>query len=90
MWNLIPEFKPRVQEVWKTELKRTKMYKLVGKMNKTKSVLQRLNKERFSYIEGKEEIAMARLIECQEKIQKDRRNGELINEEIRLLQESKK
>nr|XP_016468656.1 PREDICTED: uncharacterized protein LOC107791160 [Nicotiana tabacum] len=88
MWSLIPEFKPRVQEVWKKELKATKMYKLVGKLNRTKSVLQRLNKERFSDVEGKAETAMASLIECQEKIQKDPRNAELIIEEIKLMQES--
>ncbi|XP_075108885.1 uncharacterized protein LOC142180721 [Nicotiana tabacum] len=88
MWSLLPEFKTKVQKVWKTELKGTKIYKLVGKMNITKYVLQRLNKERFSVIEGNAEIAMARLINCQEKIQKDPRNADLINEEVSLLQES--
>ncbi|XP_016440508.2 uncharacterized protein LOC107766271 [Nicotiana tabacum] len=51
MWSVILEFQTRVKEVWEKEIQGTQMYKLVGKLNRTKNVLQRLNKERFSNVE---------------------------------------
>lgn len=88
MWSVIPEFQTRVQEVWEKEIQGTQMYKLVGKLHRTKSILQRLNKERFSYVEKRAETTMAKLTECQGKIQKDPKNVELIKEEGRWMKES--
>lgn len=88
MWNLLPDFKERIQANQRTDNKGTKIYQLVGKLNRMKVVLKRLNKESFSDVEAKAEAAMTSLMECQVKIQKDPRNVALINEEVRLLQES--
>ncbi|XP_070009962.1 uncharacterized protein [Nicotiana sylvestris] len=88
MLSVIPEFQTRVQEVCEKNIQGAQMYKLVGKLNRTKSVLKRLNKERFSGAEKRAKTAMVNLTECQEKIQKDPRNAELIEEEIRLMKEN--
>lgn len=82
MWSILPEFQIKVQEVWKKEIHGTKMYQLIGKLNKTKSVLMKLNKKRFSDVERRAEAAMEQLTECQRKIQNDPRNVELIEEEV--------
>ncbi|XP_070018366.1 uncharacterized protein [Nicotiana sylvestris] len=76
------EFQIKVQEVWKKEIHGTKMYQLIGKLNRTKSVLLKLNKEKFSNVERRAEAAMEQLTECQRKIQNDPRNVELIEEEV--------
>ncbi|XP_019246420.1 PREDICTED: uncharacterized protein LOC109226071 [Nicotiana attenuata] len=88
MWSMIPEFQQRVQQEWKKEIQGTRMYQLVGKLNRTKGVLLKLNKERFSDVEKREEEAMEQLTECQRKIQKDPRNRDLIDGEIQLMKES--
>ncbi|XP_070021406.1 uncharacterized protein LOC142181303 [Nicotiana tabacum] len=61
MWSILPEFQIRVQEVRKKEIHGTKMYQLIGKLNRTKSVLMKLNKERFSDVEKRAEATMEQL-----------------------------
>ncbi|XP_070015641.1 uncharacterized protein LOC142174362 [Nicotiana tabacum] len=69
IWNMDKSFKERV------------MFKIVGKLNRLKKVLLKLNKEKFAEVEKQEEESMKKLVECQEKIQKDPRNEFLIKEE---------
>lgn len=62
------------------------MYELVRKLNNLKSSLRKLNKEKISKVERKAEEAMKELKACQEKIQQDPTNEELLKME-RLLSE---
>ncbi|XP_060178196.1 uncharacterized protein LOC132608135 [Lycium barbarum] len=79
MWKLDPEFMNIVQNGWNTNKKGTKMFELVGKLNKMKGILKRLNKAKFSEVEVKAEQYKAKQEDAQTRLQ-------LIEEEKMLKQ----
>ncbi|XP_019223716.1 PREDICTED: uncharacterized protein LOC109205460 [Nicotiana attenuata] len=68
MWSMDPDFKGKVAESWSTGINGTKMYQIVGKLNRLKRVLKQLKRTKFSNIEGKAEQAKKDLEECQQHI----------------------
>nr|XP_016460478.1 PREDICTED: uncharacterized protein LOC107783960 [Nicotiana tabacum] len=84
MWSMDPDFKDKVAESWNKEINGTKMYQIVGKVNRLKRVLKQLNRTKFSNIEGKEEQAKKDLEECQQHTQQNPLNQGLIEREQQL------
>lgn len=76
-----PDFKKKVGDSWTPEIAGTKMYQLVGKLNRLNKVLKQLNKTKFSDIEIKAGQAKEELLECQKQIQLDPLNTGLIGRE---------
>ncbi|XP_075096182.1 uncharacterized protein LOC142174296 [Nicotiana tabacum] len=64
MWSMDPDFKDKVVESWNKKINGTKMYQIVGKLNRLKGVLKQLNRTKFSNIEGKAEQVKKDLEEC--------------------------
>lgn len=77
----------RVESSWRKSIKGTNMFKIVGKLSRLKKVMLKLNKDKFREVEEQEEESMKKLVECQEKIQKDPRNELLVREEKDLTQQ---
>nr|XP_009781722.1 PREDICTED: uncharacterized protein LOC104230578 [Nicotiana sylvestris] len=69
------DFKERVKHSWEAEIAGNKLFKVIGKMNRLKAILIKLNKERFSDIERKTEHAMEELKRCQTELQGDKAPG---------------
>lgn len=63
------------------------MYKLVGKLNRLKKILLKLNKEKFVEVKKQEDESIGKLVDYQGKIQKDSRNELLIIEEKEFTQQ---
>ncbi|XP_070025120.1 uncharacterized protein [Nicotiana sylvestris] len=87
MWTLEPDFKENVKKSWEDEITRDRLFQVVGKMNRLKALLLKLNKEIFSDIERKANQAMEELKQCQLILQGDLRNKALIEKEIQLAKE---
>lgn len=84
-----PEFNEKIKAGWWMDRKGTKMYELIGNLNKIKRTLQELNKDKFNEVELKSYEAMQKLHKCQENIQLDPHYIHLITEETSLSQECK-
>ncbi|XP_059306454.1 uncharacterized protein LOC132057880 [Lycium ferocissimum] len=56
IWSSAPNFEVRIQNNWEKPIKGTKMYQLVGRLNRLKTTLRAINKERFN----EEEIRCAK------------------------------
>ncbi|XP_019225845.1 PREDICTED: uncharacterized protein LOC109207390 [Nicotiana attenuata] len=84
IWSMDKSFMIRVEGTWRQQIQGTKMFKVVGKLNTLNKVLIKLNKDRFAEVEKQEDESMKKLIECQEKIQKETRNERLGKEEKEL------
>ncbi|XP_016476039.1 uncharacterized protein LOC107797650 [Nicotiana tabacum] len=86
-WSMDSSFMSRVDGSWSQQIQGSKMYQVIGKLNRLKKVLNKLNKDRFSKVGKKEENSMKRLMECHEKIQKEPKNERLSKEEKELTKE---
>lgn len=86
IWRMAIKFNERVVNSWYPKIEGRKMYQLIGEMNKLKKVLMALNKEIFSEVEQQEEREKETLYKSRDKIQRDPRNAQLIEEEIQLIQ----
>lgn len=64
------------------------MYQMVGKLHRLQRVLKDLNKNRFADVENKATKMMQKLKNCQTMIQRNPRNGSLIEGEVKLAQEA--
>ncbi|XP_019258688.1 PREDICTED: uncharacterized protein LOC109236903 [Nicotiana attenuata] len=84
MWSMDPDFKDKVAESWSIGINGTKMYQIVGKLNRLEGVLKQLNRTKFSNIEGKTEQAKKDLKECQQHMQPNPLNQGLIEREQKL------
>ncbi|XP_019252629.1 PREDICTED: uncharacterized protein LOC109231421 [Nicotiana attenuata] len=87
MWKMASDFKERVKQSWEKRIEGIKMFKVIGKMNRLKAVLTKLNKERFAEVERKADQALEELKKCQAVLQQDGRNKGLIESEIQLTKE---
>lgn len=83
-WSLVPEYKEKVKQGWRTDKTGTKMYELMGKLNNLKGQRKQLNTEKFSHIERQADKALEELMQCQDRLQKSPLNQELQEEEARL------
>lgn len=63
------------------------MFQLIGKINRLKPILQKINKERFSDLEAQVEQTKEKLLNCQAQIQQNPRDKDLIAEEGKLANE---
>ncbi|XP_070056449.1 uncharacterized protein [Nicotiana tomentosiformis] len=63
------------------------MFKVVGKLNRLKKVLLKLNKDKFAEVEKQEDVSMEKLVECQDKIQKELVNEMIFKEEKKLTKQ---
>ncbi|XP_016433077.2 uncharacterized protein LOC107759612 [Nicotiana tabacum] len=84
IWSMDPEFKNKVGDRWIIKIRGTKMYQLVGKLNRLKRVLKHLNINKFSDIELKVEQVKEELEECQKQIQQNPINYNLIDKDKEL------
>lgn len=84
MWSMDKSFMIKVEGNWRQQIQGTKMFKVVGKLNRLKKVLIQLNEDRFAEVEKKEDDNKKELMEYQEKIQKEPRNERIGNEEKKL------
>ncbi|XP_019263743.1 PREDICTED: uncharacterized protein LOC109241456 [Nicotiana attenuata] len=84
MWSMDNSYMTRVEGSWRQLTKGTSMFKVVGKLNRLKKVMLKLNKDKFAEVEKQEDESMKKLVECQEKIQKGPRNELLFKEEKEL------
>ncbi|KAK4733532.1 hypothetical protein R3W88_007793 [Solanum pinnatisectum] len=89
MWSLASEFQTKVKESWQERSEGRHMFRVVGKLNRLRRVLKTLNKDQFSEIEKRAEIAMEQLGQCQGKIQLNPLNMDLYIEENKLAQEAR-
>ncbi|KAG5591485.1 hypothetical protein H5410_041999 [Solanum commersonii] len=89
MWSLAPEFKTKVQENWEKRSEGRHMFKVVGKLNRLRKVLKTLNRNRFSEMETRADLAMEKLRQCQDRIQLNPLNMDLYMEENKLSQEAR-
>ncbi|KAH0645163.1 hypothetical protein KY284_033047 [Solanum tuberosum] len=65
------------------------MFKVVGKLNRLRKVLETLNRNRFSEMETRVDLAMEKLRQCQDRIQLNPLNMDLYMEENKLSQEAR-
>ncbi|XP_019260386.1 PREDICTED: uncharacterized protein LOC109238392 [Nicotiana attenuata] len=84
IWSMAPEFSEKVEESWQVKITGCKQYQLVGKLNRLKRVLGKINKNRFSEVEKKADQAKQELTECQARIQANPRDHELHKHEKEL------
>ncbi|XP_070005621.1 uncharacterized protein [Nicotiana sylvestris] len=84
IWSLDPEFKARVEDSRKNGIRGTKIYQLVGKLNRLKKLLKLLNRSKFSDIELKTEQAKEELEKCQQQIQQSPISQSLATKEQEL------
>ncbi|XP_074305758.1 uncharacterized protein LOC141640981 [Silene latifolia] len=85
MWSLAPDFIERIQAAWMEDLEGTKMFVLVKKLKKLKTVLKELNRSCYSDIENQASAALYHLNDIQEKLMANAANQELISQEIEAL-----
>lgn len=71
MWKTTPDFQDKVKRSWEARCTGTKMYQLVGKLNRLKGVLKGLNKDSFNEEVLSAEQAKEQLWACQGKVQLD-------------------
>ncbi|XP_047258946.1 uncharacterized protein LOC124891184 [Capsicum annuum] len=86
MWSLAPDFLRKIKSSWDERIVGRRMFQVVGKLNRLKSVLKQLNWDRFSDIENKVTVAMEQLLNCQVRIQQSQ-STELFDEEMQLAKQ---
>lgn len=86
MWSMAPDFLEKVEESWQERILGCKQYQLVGKLNRLKKVLWKINKNRFSEVEKKADQAKMELQACQDRIQASPIDYELHKQEKELAQ----
>ncbi|KAM3237888.1 hypothetical protein P3L10_012918 [Capsicum annuum] len=87
MWSQALGFLEQVKSIWEQPLIVTSMYKLVGRLNRLKSTLRRINRTHCSDVENRATQAKARLYACQTVLQLDPKNLTLITQEVSLAQD---
>ncbi|XP_074302966.1 uncharacterized protein LOC141637306 [Silene latifolia] len=90
MWSTGPGFNHCVQNVWSQRIEGSKMYRLVRKLKMLKADLKNLNREHFSDVENKADIAQAKLIHIQKQLISRLGDEELMQQEYNTYQESKR
>lgn len=53
MWSMDSDYQRRVQLSWREHIVGTVMYKLMGKLNRLKTTLRALNRDKFDEVERK-------------------------------------
>ncbi|XP_059294688.1 uncharacterized protein LOC132047699 [Lycium ferocissimum] len=69
MWSLAPGFQDTVKQSWEQPITGTRMYQVVGKLNRVKAVLRKINRESFHEVEKSTEQAREKLLHCQTSLQ---------------------
>ncbi|XP_059294708.1 uncharacterized protein LOC132047721 [Lycium ferocissimum] len=86
MWSQASDFQQKVRENWTKRIDGTKMFQLVGKLNRLKGTLRSINKRHFNEVEIKADKAKTELEECQTALQHNPTNADLIQTEIQLAE----
>ncbi|XP_060183331.1 uncharacterized protein LOC132613331 [Lycium barbarum] len=82
IWSQALDFQQKVRENWTQRIEGTKMFQLVGKLNRLKGTLRSINKRHFNEVEIKADKAKAELEDCQTALQQNPTNAYLTRAEI--------
>uniref|UniRef100_A0A803Q619 Reverse transcriptase domain-containing protein n=1 Tax=Cannabis sativa TaxID=3483 RepID=A0A803Q619_CANSA len=81
MWKQAPNYDVLVTRSWNEECRGTKMFCIVQKLKKLKTVLKCINQSGFSEIQQTENITRGALAELQSKLNQDPQNAEIMHQE---------
>ncbi|XP_074267102.1 uncharacterized protein LOC141590406 [Silene latifolia] len=84
MWTKVEDFGTLVTQHWQMQIQGTPMFRMVRKLKLLKPSLKKLNRDLFSDIERNADVAYNLLLDCQQQLQGDITNTQLMDKEKQI------